>query len=279
MDKDSMTNSLAFTEVHGDKDRTLVFLHGGGCAGWMWDAAIACLPGYHCLVPDLPEHGASALVKPFSMQLAAQKTLELIRSHAHGGRAVVVGLSEGAQVAVQMLADAPESISGALISSALLLPMPGGRLYSSPGLISALFKLSVPPFRNNDAWIRLNMKYAAGIPEAYFTQFKATFQATGESQFVNLMVANQTFRLPKNLQKADLPVLVTCGRHELKAMRESARLLSKELPQAQLRWIDLGKGSGLASEHNWALTAPQAFAESLQHWLEGKTLPKFLFET
>ena len=271
-----MTESLTFAEFNPEKDTTLVFLHGGGCAGWMWDDVIACLPNYHCLVPDLPEHGGSAQIKPFSMDLAANKTAELIRAYAHGGQAVVVGLSEGAQVAVQMLASSPEVMKGAMISSALLLPMPGGRMYSSRGLIGMLFKMSVPPFRDNDWWIRLNMKHAAGIPEHYFDQFKASFQATTESQFVNLMVANQTYRLPQGLEKADLPVLVTCGKHEYKAMRQSARLLAMILPQAEFRVIDLGEGSGLAAEHNWALTAPQAFADSLTCWMEGRLLPGVL---
>ena len=149
-------------------------------------------------------------------------------------------------------------------------------MYSSRGLISALFKMSVPPFRNSDAWIRLNMKYAAGIPEAYFTQFKADFQAMSERQFVNLMVANQTFRLPQGIENADLPVMVTCGKHEYRSMRESARLLTQRLPRAQLRLIDLGEKSSLAAEHNWALNAPQAFAESLRNWMEGKPLSSVL---
>ncbi len=271
-----MTESLAFAEFNPEKDTTLVFLHGGGCAGWMWDDVIACLPNYHCLVPDLPEQGASAQVKPFSMDLTAAKTADLIRAHAHGGRAVVVGLSEGAQVAVQMLASSPEVMKGAMISSALLLPMPGGRMYSSRGLIGMLFKMSVPPFRDNDWWIRLNMKHAAGIPEQYFDQFKASFQATTESQFVNLMVANQTYRLPQGLEKVNLPVLVTCGKHEYKAMQQSARSLAETLPRAQMKLIDLGETTSLAAEHNWALTAPQVFAESLVNWLEGRPLPGVL---
>jgi pimeloyl-ACP methyl ester carboxylesterase len=48
--------------------------------------------------------------RPFSMELAAQKVAELIRDHAHGSKATVVGLSEGAQITVQLLATAPEHV-------------------------------------------------------------------------------------------------------------------------------------------------------------------------
>lgn len=127
----------------------IVFLHGGGSSSWMWQPVIDLLPQYHCLAPDLPEHGQSRAVGPFSMELAADKVTDIIR--ANGGRAVVVGLSEGAQVLVQLLASAPELVERAFISSALLRPLPGMGWFSSPGLIRWMYRLSVTPFQNNDA--------------------------------------------------------------------------------------------------------------------------------
>jgi pimeloyl-ACP methyl ester carboxylesterase len=46
---------------------TVVFLHGGGGAGWMWQPQIEQLGDYHCLVPDLPEQGQSVNEKPFTI--------------------------------------------------------------------------------------------------------------------------------------------------------------------------------------------------------------------
>src|SRR5512146_2791284 len=171
-----MMTTLAFQSSGEENEKTILFLHGGGVAGWMWDPVVARLPEYHCLVPDLPEHGRSRDVGPFTMQLAADQAAALVREQAKGGKAVVVGLSEGAQVVVQMLATAPQVIERALVSSALLLPMLGSR-WLTQGLIAWMFRLSVPPFRSSDWWMRLNMKYAAAIPEGFFPQYKANFQA------------------------------------------------------------------------------------------------------
>lgn len=267
---------LFFKSFHDENKTTLLFLHGGGGAGWMWQPVVDRLTDYHCLVADMPEHGGSMHVKPFSMELAATKSAELIRAQAHGGKAVVIGLSEGAQVVVQMLATSPEVMEKAIISSALLLPMPGAKMYSSRGLISALFKMSVPPFRNSDWWIKLNMKYAAGIPDEFYPQFKADFQAMTESQFVNLMVANQTFRMPEGIENAKVPALILCGSHEYKAMKDSAKNLASSLESSQVCQINLGQGSNLASEHNWAMTAPNAFADTIRNWLSGQPLPREL---
>src|SRR5215475_1163365 len=83
----------------------IVFLHGGGASGWTWDQQVAELGDYRCLVVDLPEHGKSVDVKPFTFENAATQIAEVIRSH--GGKAHVVGLSLGAQTTVKLLSMTP----------------------------------------------------------------------------------------------------------------------------------------------------------------------------
>jgi pimeloyl-ACP methyl ester carboxylesterase len=234
------------------------------------------LQDFHCLVPDLPEHGQSMEIRPFTMELAASQAADLVREQAHGGKALVVGLSEGAQTAVQMLASAPEVIERTVVSSALLMPMPGASLLSSPRLLAWSFRFSVPPFRNNEWWMRLNMKYSAAIPDDYFPQYKANFQILNESQFVNLILANQHFRLPGNLGKTMVPTLVIAGKREYAVMKESARQLAAALPNARAMILDLGKGASMAKEHNWAMTAPDLFAQTLRSFFEDHPLPAVL---
>ena len=41
----------------------IVFLHGGGLSGRMWQPQLATLTDFHCLAPDLPEHGRVALCR------------------------------------------------------------------------------------------------------------------------------------------------------------------------------------------------------------------------
>ncbi|HEY3342167.1 MAG TPA: alpha/beta hydrolase, partial [Anaerolineae bacterium] len=230
------------------------------------------LPEFHCLTPDLPEQGQSGAVKPFSMTLAAQCVADLIRANAHGGKANVVGLSEGAQVTVALLASAPEILTSAFVSSALLRPIPGAWMYT-PGMLAATYYTFIAPFSNWDAWIRLNMRYSAGIPDAYFPDFKREFQSLTKEGWVNLMRANQTFRLQENLSRVTCPVLVAAGAKEYPAMLQSARDLLQALPIARGALVDLGKQSSLAQEHNWAMNAPDVFAAAVRAWLTGTPLP------
>jgi pimeloyl-ACP methyl ester carboxylesterase len=252
---------------------TIVFLHGGGVGGWMWSPVINHLPDYHCLTPDQPEHGQNRQIGPFSMELAAEKVAELIRHQAHGGKACVVGLSEGAQITVQLLASEPEQVEKAVVSSALLLPVPGSGWAGSQAMLAWAYRLFVPPFRNSDWWIRLNMKYAAGIPDEFYPHFKKDFQEMTEAEFVNLMTANQHFRLPQGLGKTAAPTLVVAGKKEYPAMKQSVRDLVAALPHAKGGLVNLGKKSSMAKEHSWALTAPELFAQTVRAWIEEKPLP------
>jgi pimeloyl-ACP methyl ester carboxylesterase len=269
----STLTTLAFQTFGPKTAPTIVFLHGGGAGGWMWQPVIKHLPEFHCLAPDQPEHGGNRQIGPFSMKLAAEKVAELIHDHAHGGKAYVVGLSEGAQITVQLLATSPECAEKAIVSSALLRPIPGLGWVSSPALLAWAYRLSVPPFLNNDWWIRLNMKYAAGVPDEFYSNYKADFQNMTESEFVNLLVANQCYRLPANLEKASTPTLVIAGKKEYPAMKLSVRDLVSALSCARGGLLNLGKNSSMTKEHNWAMTVPELFAQTVKAWIEEKSLP------
>ncbi len=269
-------SSLFFQSFGPASAPSIIFLHGGGVSGWMWQPVIERLPAYHCLAVDLPEQGGSRNIGPFSMALAAEKVGEVIRGQARGARATVVGLSEGAQATAQLLASAPELVERAVISSALLRPLPGASLLNSPAMLAWTYRLSVTPFKNSDFWIRLNMKYAAAVPEQFYPQFKQEFQAMTESGFVNLMLANQRFRLPAGLEKAAAPTLIIAGAKEYGAMKQSARDLAAALSNGKAVQLSLGAGSSMAKEHNWALTAPDLFAQTVRAWIEGSPLPEQL---
>ena len=254
---------------------TIIFLHGGGGAGWMWQPQVDGLEGYHCLVPDLPEHGRSVNENPFRIQDSAAQIAELIRTRAHHGKAHVVGLSEGAQVAVALLASAPELVDHAVLSSALVRPLPGGKMMT-PGLIGLTYRLSVTPFKNSEWWIRLNMTYAAGVPDKYYPQFSTSFKELTESGFTNLMIENQRFRLPQGLERVKLPTLIVVGKKEYPAMHQSARDLAAVIPAAQAYQVVHDRKMSLAEEHNWNMTAPDLFTQTVRDWLSGQALPKQL---
>jgi pimeloyl-ACP methyl ester carboxylesterase len=270
------SSNLYFEAFGSANAKTIVFLHGGGAAGWMWREQVKALgQKYHCLAPDLPEAGQTTQAGAYSTESAAARVADLIRSQAHGGQAVVVGLSEGAQVTVAMLAASPEVMEKAFVSSAILLPLPGGWMYTR-GLFAVSYRWFIAPLKNNDWWIHLNMQYSAGIPDEYYPEFKRSFQQSTEDSTTNMLYEGMHFHLPAGLEKAALPVLVVAGQHEYAQMKQSARLLVQTLPNATGRLLSLGSKSSLRQEHNWAMTAPVVFNAALQAWLEDAPLPQEL---
>jgi pimeloyl-ACP methyl ester carboxylesterase len=261
-----------YVAEHGPSDaETIVFLHGGGGAGWMWTPQVEALSGeFHLLIPDLPEQGRSTDAGPFTMPAAAAQVADLIRTRAHGGRAHVVGLSEGAQVVVQLLADAPNVVRSAIASSALVLPIKGAGWASSPAVLGFTYATSIAPLRNSAWWIRTNMRSAAGVPESYFADFRESFRTLSKSGFVDLMVANQTFRLPAGLDRVTAPVLAVCGHGEYEVMRRSTADIAAAIPGAQAREVFHTRKLTLAQEHNWNMTEPELFTEMVRAFVGGR---------
>jgi pimeloyl-ACP methyl ester carboxylesterase len=106
-----------------DHRPTIVFLHGTVLTGAAWTAQMAALDdAFHCLAPDLPGHGKAADVR-FSVDGAAEQVADLIERDAHGGRAVLVGLSLGGYVAMEVAARWPERVAGLVISGATAEPV------------------------------------------------------------------------------------------------------------------------------------------------------------
>ncbi len=251
--------SLFFKEFGSGNAQTIVLLHGGGGAGWMWQPQIEQLMDYHLLVPDLPEHGQSRALQPFTFVDAAAQVAELIRTKAHGGRAHLVGLSLGAQTIVQLLSQSPEVIDHAVISGALVRAIPGIGL-------TRLMTQMYWPFKDAAWLIRANMK-SLGIPDKYFAEFAADTKAMTLDSFVRVTTANALFRIPPNLDRVSVPTLFLVGQKELKLMHDSLRDLLKAMPSAQ--------GCVVANAiHNWSMQLPDLFTQTVRAWITDRDLPQ-----
>jgi pimeloyl-ACP methyl ester carboxylesterase len=71
---------------------------------------------YHLIIPDLPEHGKSANIKPFTIKTAAGLVINIIKTLAHQGEAHLVGIGMGGQLVLEILDRAPELVDRVMIS-------------------------------------------------------------------------------------------------------------------------------------------------------------------
>ena len=75
---------LNYTEHNPSGKSTVLLIHGACTSGLNWDLVVPHLADtYHLLVPDLPGHGQSQNVTPFSAEYSSRLLERLVNSSEH----------------------------------------------------------------------------------------------------------------------------------------------------------------------------------------------------
>ena len=141
----------------------VVFLHGTRLTRGAWAFQVEALATDHRVITiDLPGHGARAH-QPFTLRGAAQLVGEVIRSQASDRRAVVVGLSLGGYVAMELAATEPDLVRGLVLAGATAEPC-GVRSVPFRTLAEILERFEGPALQRLNAWF-FRTRYPASIAE------------------------------------------------------------------------------------------------------------------
>lgn len=70
--------SMQYKEYGDANNPFMMFIHGGGVGGWMWDQQVRHFSHYHCVIPELMTHN------PFSIEQSAKELLLLIEKKPMG---------------------------------------------------------------------------------------------------------------------------------------------------------------------------------------------------
>lgn len=215
--------------------RPLLLLHGGGVAGWMWDPVCAHLDDSHrLLVPDLPGHGRSA-AEPYTSHAETVTALAALLER-EGGRALVVGFSLGAQLAVQLAAQRPDLVADAVVISAQAVPL------RAVGPTLALLRATAG-LAQNERFARLQARELF-IPDDLLPAYLETSAGISRETLLTAVEANLRFVPPAGW--ADFPgsPLVLVGEKEKPLMHRSAAALHDALPCSTVEVVE-GCGHGI----------------------------------
>ncbi len=246
---------------HGDKKAALMlFLHGGGVSGWMWDKQIQSFMHYHCIVPDLAEQGMSNDGTNFSIKTSAEKLIELVQEKANGKQVIVIGFSLGAQVTIQMLSMKPELIDYAMINSALVRPMLWAKKWISPSI-----KLTFPLIRNQ-SFSRIQARALYIGKDNFENYYKETRQMKSDT-LIRILEENMSFEIPDHFHKATGRILVTVGEKEKGIMKKSAIDIVNGNPNSIGMMIpNIGHGLPIAN--------PAFFNQIIEEWIAEGRIPE-----
>lgn len=229
-----------------------LLLHGGGVAGWMWNSLRPHLESTHTvLVPDLPGHGRSHHEPYVSHERTVDALADLLR-RSTGGKALVVGFSLGAQLAIELAARHPDLVADTVVVSAQAKPI----RFTVP-LLRAL-GVTAPLARQR--WFATVQARELFIPPDLLEEYVRTSAGITRQTLIAAVEANLRFELPEGWARFPGRALVLAGRRERRLMRESATDIHAALPGSTLEVVE-GCGHGIP------LQRPDWFAGRLRAWL------------
>ncbi len=226
---DRIGAALAFREA--GQGTPLVLLHGNGEDGSYFSPQIEHFSRrYHVYAPDTRGHGQSPRgTAPFTIEQFAEDLLAFFDAHEIA-RAIVLGFSDGANIAMQLVLRHPERVLGLILDGGNLDPRGVKRSAQLP--IELSYRL---------AGLR------AGRSE----------RARRKRELLALMVEEPHLR-PEALRAIRVPTLVLAGTHDMIRL-DHTRLIAHSIPGAVLRTIP---GSHfVAREH------PEAFDRAVDDFL------------
>lgn len=242
-------------EYHPERPRTVVLLHGGGVAGWMWEPLRTELGDeYHLIVPDLPGHDHSADEDYVSHEQTLKQLRAMLAERATGP-VPVVGFSLGAQLALAFASESPELVSGVVSISALAIPS------RAPGLTRVLLS-STAGLAKSERFANAQAR-ALGVPPTLVPDYLRTSESISKTTLLTVVAANGAFAPPSGWERFTGAAIVLAGGREPRPVQRSARLLHAANPRSTLE-VDPDAGHTLPFS-NPTLVARSIRAMTIEH--------------
>ncbi|MFC0624867.1 alpha/beta fold hydrolase [Kribbella deserti] len=240
-------------EQHSDADETLLFLHGGNVAGWMWHDLAASLPDHHSLIPDLPGFAASNAEPWTNLAEVADAVAAIIRERAHGGRVHVVGLSLGAVVGTVLVARHPELAKSAMLTGAPLRGL--GSMARAAGIVQVRWWGSRSYWRVMARAFRMPADSVEAFVETGLGIDRVSARRMLDQVYDGVAAAELD-----GLRRTRTPILMLAGEREPKVIRQAMTEVTSRAVNATARVAP-------GMHHAWSAEDPELFRRVLLHWL------------
>ncbi len=241
----------------------IVFLHGGGFSGWMWENVIGHLSDYYCLAVTLPGHGLSADQKWVSLDDTAAQVCEIIDNELEGMDVHIVGLSLGGHVALHLLSNRPDLAKTATLSCVMYDPLPNPDMYKY--LTRFILK-----FRKFPIFQRF-IAYKFGMVGEKVRRYLQEARKVDKESIKTSTAELAELKLPDNLNSVSSQILLIAGETERSFTLDALPKYKSLFTKARTALVP-GYGYG------WSGKRPGLFAKAIRAQISNQPLPEEMKE-
>jgi pimeloyl-ACP methyl ester carboxylesterase len=230
----------------------ILFLHGGGMGGWMWEKQLEYFKDFYCLTPDLQGHGKSIDNTHFSINNCVDELIKLIEEKQNGKQLFAVGFSLGSQVLLELVSKRPDCFNSIILISALVRPMK-----CAQKVIKFIIPMSMT-FLKSRSFRKLQSKILY-IGDELSYEHSNSLKILTSDILIETFTENMSFSIPKSFSTINVKTLVIVGEKENRAMIKSAKDLCQSNQNTQVLIIPkIG--------HGFSLAAPDKFNKLAESW-------------
>lgn len=202
---------LNYQVINPEKEKSIVFITGGGIGQWMWQnqETLDC----RLILFDLPGHGDNNNIEFTSIKEVSDHILEIIK-YENIEKINLVGHSIGAQIIMYMMENHAEHLDKTMVISGLNKTMK----WAIP-MINAAVKMSMPLIKKK--WFSKIQSKELALPESMFNTYYETSLTLSSNTLKNILTENMSFVFKGTKITGDKITFVV-GAKEKKMMIKSA---------------------------------------------------------
>ncbi|MBQ7892238.1 MAG: alpha/beta hydrolase [Erysipelotrichaceae bacterium] len=209
-------------EYGKENSKIVILIHGGGLSWWNYQEVAEILAkNYHVILPIIDGHAGSD--DDFcSIEHFASKLITYIDKECKQKVHVLAGVSLGAQIVVEMLANKPDICEYAIVESALLKPSKWMAKWIKPMLAMSYGLIK-------QVWFaKLQHRYLRIKDELFDVYYRDTCLITKENM-IAFMRANMLYDSKPSIVNTKANVYIVVGDKEPLMMKQSAEKLYNQL--------------------------------------------------
>lgn len=239
--------------------QTLVFLHGHRVSGWMWKDIVEELSSrYHCIVIDLPRCGVNR-EREFSIDSFSDTLSKLIQKSVPNRRVHLIGVSVGAQVALQFVLNHSSLVESMMLNGVSILSQKVGKQHEIAYRVNHSIK-------NSNIGIK-NSMLELGVPDTFEREFTKETLYSPIDHLYEVEREMVSFSMNHVNMSFKIPVMIAHGESEKKPVKRSVEQIATYFNYTQRVEIPDGR-------LYWMMEKPDTFVYMLRNWLEKKVMPE-----